>query len=75
MDSSAWANQIFVDNWGLFNIACGVVYVSWYNWQMYTGGCDKAFRHPATAPEGVFSELKVANAESGFFSRFYFHKN
>lgn len=74
MDSSAWANQTFVDNWGIFNVACGVVYVIWYNWQMHTGRCNKSFRHPATAPEGVYSEEDVANADKGFFAKFYFHK-
>jgi hypothetical protein len=74
MDSSAWANQVFVDNWGLFNFACGVGYVTWYNWQMYTGDCDKTFRHPATAPVGIYSEREVRRVYSGFRSRFYFHK-
>ncbi len=74
LDSSAWANQTFVDNWGIFNIVCGVVYVVWYNWQMYTGKCDTSFRHPASAPKGVFSDEEVANADTGFVSKLYFHK-
>ena len=73
MDSSAWANQMFVDNWGLFNIVCGAVYITWYNWQMYTGKCDQKFRHPATAPAGIYADTEVANADAGFCSRFYFH--
>jgi hypothetical protein len=74
MDSSSWANQVFVDNWGLFNIACGVGYVTWYNWQMYTGDSVKTFRHPASAPKGIYSEVEIEQANSGFGSRFYFHK-
>jgi hypothetical protein len=74
MDSSSWANQVFVDNWGLFNIACGVGYVTWYNWQMYTGDSVKTFRHPASAPKGIYSEVEIEQADSGFGSRFYFHK-
>lgn len=74
MDSSAWFNQTVVDNWGLFNIACGVVYVFWYNWKMHTGDCDRAFRHPATAPEDVFTPEEVANADKGIFAKFYYHK-
>jgi hypothetical protein len=50
------------------------VYVIWYNWQMYTGGCDTSFRHPTTSPEGIFSDTQIAKADSGFYSKFYFHK-
>jgi len=74
IDSSAWANQGFVDAWGIFNIACGVGYIFWYNWQMYTGKCDKRFRHPASAPEGVFTKEETREAVAGFRSKFYFHK-
>jgi hypothetical protein len=75
MDSSAWFSQNVTDMWGIFNIVCGVLYVIWYNWQMYTGACDRKFRHPATAPAGVFSDDEVANADTGIFARLYFHRS
>lgn len=74
MDSSAWENQAINDMWGIFNIGCGVLYVFWYNWQIYTGDCDRTFRHPATAPAGVFNDAEITNADTGIYSRFYFHK-
>ncbi len=73
MDSSAWYNQGFVNGWGIFNVACGVIYLFWYNWQMYTGKSDLKFRHRASAPEGIYTWEETKRSLSGFRSNFYYH--
>ncbi|BDY05250.1 DUF5692 family protein [Ferrimonas sp. YFM] len=74
MDSSAWANPELATWWGIINLALSVAYVFWYNWQMYTGGCDTKFRHPASAPQGVFTDKERQDSIGGFWSHLYFHR-
>lgn len=50
MNTAAWYNPVVVHWWGIANLVLAGIYIMWYNWQMYTGKCDKKFRHPKTAP-------------------------
>ncbi len=74
MDSSHWFNQQIVNMWGIINLILSVMYLFWYNWQMYTNKCNKSFRHPASAPEGVFTKEEEIKSLSGKCAKFYYHQ-
>lgn len=73
MESAHWYNADVAHWWAVINGVLGVAYVAWYVQQLRTGKSHKSFRHPASAPEGVFTEEEKAAANTGFWSKFYFH--
>lgn len=74
MDSSHWFNQSVVNVWGLLNLIFAVGYLFWYLWQIYQKRAGRSFRHPASAPEGVFTAEEKRKSLSGFSTNFYYHQ-
>ena len=74
MDSSHWYDADIATAWGVINLILSVVYVFWYLWQLDSGRCQRSFRHPASAPAGIFTAEQQQASISGWRAKFYFHK-